>query len=417
MNIYVVTPSYNAAATINRTIASVLFQRGDFSIYYHVQDGGSSDGTVEILARWQQLLSRAELPLCCRAVHFSYASQSDDGMYDALQQGFRRFPFQEHDWLTWINADDIILPESFALIAKLQRTAGLCKQVHWLTGQPQVLINDALVRCPDRLLNAAMVRAGLADGISTPFIQQEGTFFRGFLWQKHHELALAGFCYAGDWSLWKHFAGDAELYYADIPLGVFSFRADQISRRFWHSYMLELMDHNDYDQPVELPPCYHRLVPAESDGHLMILSPPHDIEPGFIKSAHAYRQIRQLLQKRTIALQLPCARLFVFGYGDFSRHLFHKITNFGEPPLGYIVSGERFTDLEQPLVLTFAQAQLTEQDLLIITNFRDGKAEQILADSQVKARLVHWTALAVDTGAEQDPDWFAAEVYQSGCCS
>jgi len=58
MHIYVVTPAFNAVQTINRTINSVISQSGDFTIHYHVQDGGSTDGTVALLQQWQLVLTQ-----------------------------------------------------------------------------------------------------------------------------------------------------------------------------------------------------------------------------------------------------------------------------------------------------------------------------------------------------------------------
>jgi len=47
--VYVVTPCMNAAETIDRTIMSVVSQAGDVKIRFHVQDGGSTDGTQALL--------------------------------------------------------------------------------------------------------------------------------------------------------------------------------------------------------------------------------------------------------------------------------------------------------------------------------------------------------------------------------
>ncbi len=54
--LFIVTPSRNAVATIDQTILSVVSQAGNFAIRYHIQDGGSTDGTLERIAEWRGLL-------------------------------------------------------------------------------------------------------------------------------------------------------------------------------------------------------------------------------------------------------------------------------------------------------------------------------------------------------------------------
>lgn len=88
----VVTPSYNMAQYLPATIESVLGQ--DYPrIEYIVVDGGSTDGTIELLERYKDRLT--------------YSSARDKGPSDAVYQGFRR---AHGDILLWLNADDTLLP-------------------------------------------------------------------------------------------------------------------------------------------------------------------------------------------------------------------------------------------------------------------------------------------------------------------
>jgi glycosyltransferase involved in cell wall biosynthesis len=88
----VVTPSYNFAPFIGQGIESVLSQ--DYPrIDYLVMDGGSTDGTLEILRRYEGRLR--------------YVSVADRGAADAINQGFGRC---EGTIFAWLNADDFYLP-------------------------------------------------------------------------------------------------------------------------------------------------------------------------------------------------------------------------------------------------------------------------------------------------------------------
>jgi len=88
----IVTPSYNMAKYLPETIESVLSQ--DYpNIEYIVVDGGSNDGSLDILKSYQHRLS--------------YISGPDQGPSDAASQGFRKASGQI---LAWLNADDSYLP-------------------------------------------------------------------------------------------------------------------------------------------------------------------------------------------------------------------------------------------------------------------------------------------------------------------
>ena len=58
----IVTPTLNSEDFLDETIALVVTQAGDFSIRYHIQDGGSKDGTLAIVEAWQARLTSGALP-------------------------------------------------------------------------------------------------------------------------------------------------------------------------------------------------------------------------------------------------------------------------------------------------------------------------------------------------------------------
>lgn len=87
--ISIITPTYNAAKTFQKTIESVLGQ--DYpALEYIVVDGGSTDATLEIAERYRDGISRC-------------ISEKDKGIYDAMNKGIR---MAKGDWIGILNADD-----------------------------------------------------------------------------------------------------------------------------------------------------------------------------------------------------------------------------------------------------------------------------------------------------------------------
>ena len=110
MKFSIVTPVRNGEKFIEQTICSVLDQAGDFSLEYIIADGGSTDGTLGIIKKYQDLITSKKYPIACSGVTFTYWSQQDGGQTQALNAGFAA---ATGDVFAWINADDYYEPGAF----------------------------------------------------------------------------------------------------------------------------------------------------------------------------------------------------------------------------------------------------------------------------------------------------------------
>lgn len=186
-SITIITPVFNGEKYLERTILSVLDQKYP-DLEYVIVDGGSTDGTLEIIKKYETQLSR-------------WTSEPDRGMYDALNKGFAH---TRGEIMGWINADDLHHDGSLWRLAEIFTTF---QQVNWVTGIPTVFDSNGICReiVPQRKWSVYQYLTG--DYFT---IQQESVFWRRSLWEKSGASIRTDLRYAGDFELWMRFFRSGE---------------------------------------------------------------------------------------------------------------------------------------------------------------------------------------------------------------
>ncbi len=118
LRVSIITPSFNQGHFIERTIRSVLDQQYP-NLDYLVIDGGSTDGTIDILKKYQG--------------RFRWISEPDKGQSDAINKGLR---MATGDILCYLNSDDMLQPGSLAAVAQAFQDH---PESRWLTGYCQII--------------------------------------------------------------------------------------------------------------------------------------------------------------------------------------------------------------------------------------------------------------------------------------
>lgn len=245
----IVTPSYNQAVFLEDALKSVLTQEGDsFYIDYLVIDGGSVDGSVDILARYESVLSERpgirlddgrvfhvprsggdELVRCC-GVRYRWVSEPDEGHGNALNKGFAR---TSGDIMAWLNSDDMYHPGAFATVAEIFTRF---PDVAWLIGKYSWYDRDGVC------FREKKIYKNLVDFLVRDYkwVQQESTFWRRTLWEQAGGRIDESYRFAVDGELWTRFFRYARLFHVDALLSGFRIHATNRARHNMSSVEQEM---------------------------------------------------------------------------------------------------------------------------------------------------------------------------------
>lgn len=207
----IVTPAFNSSRFIEQTLRSIREQRYD-DIEHIVIDGGSTDGTIDILEKYED-----EHDLV-------WISEPDEGMYEAIEKGFQE---ASGDIYAWLNSDDMYMPWAVEVAVENLSKEG----VEWIIGHPAYYNEDGVLHSVKELrpyFRRKWIKKGWYHGQALGWIQQESMFWTSDLWDKKGGFP-DGIQYAGDYYLWRQFAEEADLVQVGTVLSGFREHDDQLT--------------------------------------------------------------------------------------------------------------------------------------------------------------------------------------------
>lgn len=192
--ISIVTPSFNQEEFIESTIQSVVHQRYP-NLEYIVIDGGSSDNSVNIIKKYENMLSY-------------WISEPDSGHGNGLNKGFNQ---ASGEIMGWINSDDLLTPWSLNAIAEIFTCF---PHINWIQGM------NSWWNRRGQMINASRNTKNIYDYLlgNYAWIQQESVFWRRSLWDKAGSRINENLKYMVDGELWSRFFLHDNLYTVDCIL-------------------------------------------------------------------------------------------------------------------------------------------------------------------------------------------------------
>ncbi len=184
----IITPSFNQAQYLEATILSVLNQ--DYpNLEYIIADGGSTDGSVDIIRRYSDRLAW-------------WVSEKDHGQTEAINKGFAH---ANGDILAWLNSDDTYEPGAVSAAVKYlcdHPEIGLVyREANFIDEKGEIIGRFPAAQTDYRRLRRGYVH-----------IPQQSSFFRMNIWRKVGPLDVSLY-FAMDYDLWVRIAAISQIKY------------------------------------------------------------------------------------------------------------------------------------------------------------------------------------------------------------
>ena len=194
--ITLVTAVYNGEEYLEATMRSIVNQEYP-NLEYIVVDDGSTDGTVEIIRKYERKLR-------------CWFSQANRGLFAALNAGFAR---STGEIMGWLNSSDMLQVNGLFTVGSIFREL---REVEWITGRPTKI--SATGMTIDVLPVPRWSRGRFLAG-ANKYVQQESTFWRRSLWERAGGYVDAAYRAEGDFELWVRFFRHARLHSVNALIG------------------------------------------------------------------------------------------------------------------------------------------------------------------------------------------------------
>ncbi|MEZ6001554.1 glycosyltransferase [Hyphomonas sp.] len=225
----IVTPVLNGAKFLQDMLNSLRFQTlGNWQ--HIIVDGGSTDGSLDILKSWCAGDSRAQL-----------VQEEGLGLYASILRGL---DMAEGQLLAWLNCDDLYAPWSLQAVWNHHNRTG----ADWITGYPGCWDDAGTLRYvrPYGWYPKGLIRKGWFHERLLGFLQQESIFFSRDLYSKltpQEREQIASCRLAGDWLLWRCFAGHTSLNVLPSAISGFRVHGGNLSSNNLDAYLDEVRSH------------------------------------------------------------------------------------------------------------------------------------------------------------------------------